>query len=55
MFPTMKQTKYKENIFTQRNLYLKVDGVLDKRDLSVVQCSYLLQLPVIISHHNPCS
>ena len=55
MFPTMKQTMYNENIFAERNLHLIVGGVLDNQDLSVILCSYLLQLPVIISHHNPCS
>ena len=34
---------------------LKVVGVLDKLELSVIQSSYLLQRLVIISHHNPCS
>ena len=35
-------------------MHLKVGGVLDKQELSVLQSSYLLQLLVIISHHNPC-
>ena len=55
MLPTMKQTMYNENIFLYENLYLIVGGALDKQDLSVIQCSYLLQMSVIISHHNPCS
>ena len=36
-------------------MHLKVGGVLDKQELRVIQSSYLLQLPVIVSHHNPCS
>ena len=55
MLSTMKETMYNGNIFAERNLHLIVGGVLDKQALTVIQYSFLLQLPVIISHHNPCS
>ena len=43
---TMNQTTYTANIFAKRNLHPIVGGVLDNQDNCVIQCSFLLQLPV---------
>ena len=50
MYSTMKVTMYNANIFAKRNMHPMLVGVLDKQDHSIIQCSYLMQLPVICSY-----
>ena len=55
MFISMEQTGYNYNAFAKRNMHPIRGVVLDRQDHSIIQCCYLLQLPVIRSHYNPCS